>query len=69
MRRLSVENKKHQQVNVKRAQIKEDFIARYLAETGAKIDDTVLVEQMDINTSTIRYWCEPKAHSSREMDG
>jgi hypothetical protein len=41
--------------------IKENFIARYLAATGAQIEDTVLCQQTDMETATIRYWCEPKS--------
>jgi hypothetical protein len=40
--------------------VKENFIARYLAETGAKISETVLVEQISRNGLTTKYWCEPK---------
>lgn len=38
---------------------KEHFIARYLAATGAKIEDTVLIEQRCSN-GIIKFWCEPK---------
>lgn len=41
--------------------IKENFIARYLAATGARIEDTVLIEEHSDNGLRIRYWCEPKS--------
>ena len=43
----------------KQLAIKENFIARYLAETGANIRDTTLVEQR-IDFNKTNYWCEPK---------
>jgi len=38
----------------------EHFVARYLAATGARIEDTTLCQQADRETGIIRYWCEPK---------
>jgi hypothetical protein len=43
--------------------IKENFIARYLAATGARIEDTVLIEEHSDDGLRIRYWCEPKSVS------
>ena len=43
-----------------RSRILETFIAQYLADTGAKIEDTVLCEQYDMETGVMRHWCEPK---------
>jgi hypothetical protein len=40
--------------------IKEHFIAQYLAATGARIEDTQLVEQRLPNGTGFRYWCEPR---------
>jgi hypothetical protein len=43
--------------------IKEHFIAQYLAATGARIEDTMLVEEhmgySQAGGFTIHYWCEP----------
>lgn len=43
----------------KQLAIIENFIARYLAETGARVQDTTLVEQRKDPLTTL-YWCEPK---------
>lgn len=39
--------------------IKEHFIAQYLVATGARIEDTILIEQKRDQFTTV-YWCEPK---------
>jgi predicted trehalose synthase len=38
--------------------IRERFIELYLAATGARIEDTVLVQQ--VHGDKIKFWCEPK---------
>ena len=43
------------------------LIARYLTETKAKIEDTMLVEQ-HMKDGTSRYWCEPKPVRDKEAD-
>jgi len=43
----------------KQLTIKDNFIAHYLAETGAKVSETTLVEQRKDFKTTL-YWCEPK---------
>jgi hypothetical protein len=45
--------------------VKENFIAGYLAATGARIEDTVLCEQHSNDRTTIRYWCEPNSVNDR----
>jgi hypothetical protein len=40
--------------------VKEHFIARYLADTGAKIEDTQLVERHSADGLTVTLWCEPR---------
>lgn len=44
----------------KQMAIKENFVAHYLAATGAKIERTMLVEQRSADGLTTNYWCEPK---------
>jgi hypothetical protein len=39
--------------------IKESFIARYITETGAKVADTMLMEQTHSDGITKSFWCEP----------
>lgn len=47
-----------------KVQATNSFVLAYLSRTGAKIEDTVLVEHMEAD-GTLRYWCEPKGQGAR----
>jgi hypothetical protein len=40
--------------------VREHFIARYLDATGARIQDTELVEEMSMDRRQIVFWCRPR---------
>lgn len=50
----------------KQMAIKENFIAHYFSETGAKPSETRLVEQR--NGLTYHYWCEPITPQQRTAE-
>ena len=52
----------------KQMAIKENFIAHYLAETGADTANTRLVEQRDRDGFTTHYWCEPITSKQRTAE-
>jgi hypothetical protein len=53
----------------KRNEVKEHFIAQYLTTTGAKIEDTELVEQRSKDGLTIAYWCRPRRPEGAPLNG
>ena len=44
----------------KRAESKENFIACYLAETGLKVSEVMLVEKRSDDGLRIEWYCEPR---------
>lgn len=44
----------------KQMAITESFIAEYLKQTGARIEDTMMIERRSSDGCSIHYWFEPK---------
>lgn len=53
-------------VLTERTRLQEEFVARYLQETGLSITQVCLCESMDYEKNVIRWWVEPADAEGKE---